>query len=36
MNLNKWGPLANVRGPLGYTQEKNLRNDGESICGWLN
>ena len=36
VNLDNWVPLANVRGSLGNTQKKNLRNDGESRCGWLN
>jgi len=35
VNVNKRGPLANVRIPLANTQ-KNLRNDGEAGCGWLN
>jgi len=33
VNLDKRGPLAAVRGPLANTQKKNLRNDGESVCG---
>jgi len=35
VNLDKWGSLATLRGPLANT-EKNLRNDGEPGCGWLN
>jgi len=35
-NLDKRFPLATVPGPLADTQKKNLRNDGESRCGWLN
>jgi len=33
-NLAKRGPLAIVWGPLANNQKK-LRNDGESGCGWL-
>jgi len=33
--LDKRDPLATVPGPLANAQKKNLRNDGESGCGWL-
>jgi len=32
--LSQGGNLAK-RGPLTSAQKKNLRNDGESGCGWL-
>jgi len=34
VNLDKKGPLATVSGQLANIQ-KNLRNHGESGCGWL-
>jgi len=36
VNLDKRDRLATVRGPLSNTQEKNLKNDGECGCRWLN
>jgi len=34
-NLAKTHLLATVGNLLAYTQEKNLRNNGESGCRWL-
>jgi len=35
VTLDKRAQLATVWGPLAKTQKNNLRNDGESRCGWL-
>jgi len=34
-NLVKRGSLATERDALANAQQKNLRNDGETACGWL-